>query len=426
MGNSHTTASSTADDTTAAADPANLQEYNSVAIPPGGIITILSIDGGGIRGIIPGTIIAYLEEQLQALDGPDVRVADYFDVIAGTSTGGLMTTMLAAPDKNKRPLYAGKDLVPFYKEHGAKIFPSAGIFETVRDATSLLSGPKYDGKYLHQLIQNLLGDTRLGQTLTHVVIPTFDIKTFQPTVFTTCDVKDSPEKNAKLSDICIGTSAAPTYFPGHYFETTDANGAKVEYNLVDGGVAANNPTLVAISTVTQRMVTKDPKFLLDNSSNQALGCHRFLILSIGTGTAKYGSKYTAKQAAAWGVLGWLSQGDGNPLIDVFSDASSDMVDYHLATIFRALNAGDNYLRIQEDNLQGTASSVDVSTTENLNALEQIGKNLLKKAVSKLNMFTGQYEPVDGAGTNQEALKRFAKVLSDERKRRIAAAATAAQ
>nr|GLL40483.1 patatin-like protein 2 [Ipomoea trifida] len=337
-----------------------------------------------------------------------------------------MTTMLAAPNKNKRPLYAGKDLVPFYKEHGAKIFPSAGIFETVRDATSLLSGPKYDGKYLHQLIQNLLGDTRLGQTLTHVVIPTFDIKTFQPTVFTTCDVKDSPEKNAKLSDICIGTSAAPTYFPGHYFETTDANGAKVEYNLVDGGVAANNPTLVALSTVTQRMVTQDPKFLLDNSSNQAIGCHRFLILSIGTGTAKYGSKYTAKQAAGWGVLGWLSQGDGNPLIDVFSDASSDMVDYHLATIFRALNAGDNYLRIQEDNLQGTASSVDVSTTENLNALEQIGKNLLKKAVSKLNMFTGQYEPVDGAGTNQEALKRFAKVLSDERKRRIAAAATAAQ
>nr|GMD57809.1 patatin-like protein 2 [Ipomoea batatas] len=347
----------------------------------------------------------------QALDGSEVRVADYFDVIAGTSTGGLMTTMLAAPNKNKRPLYAGKDLVPFYKEHGAKIFPSAGIFETVRDATSLLSGPKYDGKYLHQLIQNLLGDTRLGQTLTHVVIPTFDIKTFQPTVFTTCDVKDSPEKNAKLSDICIGTSAAPTYFPGHYFETTDANGAKVEYNLVDGGVAANNP---------------DPKFLLDNSSNQAIGCHRFLILSIGTGTAKYGSKYTAKQAAAWGVLGWLSQGDGNPLIDVFSDASSDMVDYHLATIFRALNAGDNYLRIQEDNLQGTTSSVDVSTPENLNALEQIGKNLLKKAVSKLNMFTGQYEPVDGAGTNQEALKRFAKVLSDERKRRIAAAATAAQ
>nr|GME21589.1 patatin-like protein 1 [Ipomoea batatas] len=358
MGNSHTTASSTADDTTAAADPANLQEYNSVAIPPGGIITILSIDGGGIRGIIPGTIVAYLEEQLQALDGPDARVADYFDVIAGTSTGGLMTTMLAAPDKNKRPLYAGKDLVPFYKEHGPKIFPSAGIFETVRDTTRLLSGPKYDGKYLHQLLKNLLGDTRL----------------------------------------------APTYLPGHYFETTDANGTKVEYNLVDGGVAANNPTLVAISTVTQRMVTKDPKFLLDNTSKQPIGCHRFLILSIGTGTAKYGSKYTAKQAAGWGVLGWLSQGDGNPLIDVFSDASSDM----------------------EENLRGTASSVDISTKENLNALEQVGKNLLKKAVSKLNLFTGQYEPIEGAGTNQDALKRFAKLLSEERKRRITVSAAGGQ
>nr|GMD59219.1 patatin-like protein 2 [Ipomoea batatas] len=149
-------------------------------------------------------------------------------------------------------------------------------------------------------------------------------------------------------------------------------------------------------------------------------------MSIGTGTAKYGSKYTAKQAAAWGVLGWLSQGDGNPLIDVFSDASSDMVDYHIATIFQALNVGDNYLRIQEENLQGTASSVDISTKENLNALEQVGKNLLKKAVSKLNLFTGQYEPIEGAGTNKDALKRFAKLLSEERKRRITVSAAGGQ
>ncbi|XP_037419641.1 patatin-like protein 3 [Triticum dicoccoides] len=64
--------------------------------PPsyGSIVTVLSIDGGGVRGIIPGTILAFLEEKLQELDGPDVRIADYFDVIAGTSTGGLVTAML--------------------------------------------------------------------------------------------------------------------------------------------------------------------------------------------------------------------------------------------------------------------------------------------------------------------------------------------
>ncbi|PKI46097.1 hypothetical protein CRG98_033492 [Punica granatum] len=95
--------------------------------PPtyGNLITILSIDGGGVRGIIPATILSFLESQLQELDGEDVRLADYFDVVAGTSTGGLLTAMLTAPDKNNdnRPLFAAKDVRSFYLEHCPKIFP---------------------------------------------------------------------------------------------------------------------------------------------------------------------------------------------------------------------------------------------------------------------------------------------------------------
>ncbi|KAK7849356.1 patatin-like protein 2 [Quercus suber] len=93
--------------------------------PPtyGNLITILSIDGGGVRGIIPATILAFLESQLQEFDGEDARLADYFDVIAGTSTSGLVTSMLTAPDENNRPLFAAKDIKPFYLEHCLKIFP---------------------------------------------------------------------------------------------------------------------------------------------------------------------------------------------------------------------------------------------------------------------------------------------------------------
>jgi patatin-like phospholipase/acyl hydrolase len=76
-----------------------------------------------VRGIIPGTILAFLEEKLQELDGPAARVADYFDVIAGTSTGGLVTAMLAAPGADGRPLFAAKDIVDFYLRHSPKIFP---------------------------------------------------------------------------------------------------------------------------------------------------------------------------------------------------------------------------------------------------------------------------------------------------------------
>ncbi|KAM0905186.1 hypothetical protein ACQ4PT_017551 [Festuca glaucescens] len=87
------------------------------------LVTVLSIDGGGIRGIIPATILAFLEEELKKLDGRDARIADYFDVVAGTSTGGLLTVMLTAPDKNGRPLFDANDLAKFYIDESPKIFP---------------------------------------------------------------------------------------------------------------------------------------------------------------------------------------------------------------------------------------------------------------------------------------------------------------
>ncbi|KAK8941575.1 hypothetical protein KSP40_PGU022472 [Platanthera guangdongensis] len=96
---------------------------NAALLSNGSLITVLSIDGGGVRGIIPGTILAFLESKLQELDGENARLADYFDVIAGTSTGGLVTAMLTAPDKSNRPIYAAKDINDFYIKHSPKIFP---------------------------------------------------------------------------------------------------------------------------------------------------------------------------------------------------------------------------------------------------------------------------------------------------------------
>ncbi|XP_077209773.1 patatin-like protein 2 [Tasmannia lanceolata] len=214
--------------------------------------TILSIDGGGIRGIIPATILSFLESQLQELDGEHVRLADYFDVIAGTSTGGLVTAMLTAPNENNRPLFSAKDITDFYLIHCPKIFPQPiGPFASILKTLGEVWGPKYDGKYLHGLIKEILGNTRLHQVLTNVVIPTFDIKLLHPTIFSSYEIKHTPSLDALLSDICISTSAAPTYLPAHYFQTADSECNVTEFNLIDGGVAANNPALVAISEVTK-------------------------------------------------------------------------------------------------------------------------------------------------------------------------------
>ncbi|CBI21445.3 patatin-like protein 1 [Vitis vinifera] len=384
--------------------------------PPsrGSLITILSIDGGGVRGIISGIILASLESELQKLDGEDARLSDYFDVIAGTSSGGLITTMLAAPNQNNRPLYAASEIKPFLFEHSPKIFPPrSGIIGSVVNFFKILTGPKYDGKYLHSQINKLLGNTKLDQTLTNVVIPTFDIKNLQPTIFSSYQMAATPSLDAKLSDICIGTSAAPTYLPAYCFVNQDDQGSTREFNLIDGGLAASNPTLVAISEVTKQVTNKNPDF----SPFKPIDYGSLLVISVGSGSPKQEHKYNAKMAAKWGILGWLYNNGSTPLVDSFTQASADMVDYHNAVVFQALGCQENYLRIDEATLTGDLASTDIATKKNMNELVKVGEELLKKPVSRVNLDTGEYEAIKNGGTNEEALRRFAKLLSDERKLR---------
>ncbi|KAK9048624.1 hypothetical protein SSX86_032412 [Deinandra increscens subsp. villosa] len=389
-----------------------IPKTNHVPIRPpntGNRITVLSIDGGGIRGIIPGVILEYLESQLQELDGEKARLADYFDVISGTSTGGLVTVMLTAPDKNNRPLYAAKDIVPFYLENTPKIFPQiGGPFGGIIKLFKALIGPKYNGKYLKSLVTGLLGTTKLNETLTNVVIPTFDIKTMQPVIFSSFQVPREASTNVQLSDICIGTSAAPTYLPGHYFENGDR-----EFNLIDGGIAANNPTLVAIGEVTRQAMKEDPNF----SPIKPLDYARYLVISLGTGSEKQKQQYNAKIAAKWGVLGWLVNNGSAPLIDAFTQSSADLVGFHNNVVFEALNSLGCYLRIQDDTLTGDLSSVDIATKKNLDDLVRVGEGLLDNPVSRVNSDTGDFEPVPNGGSNRETLIRFAIELSEERKLR---------
>ncbi|XP_035544069.1 patatin-like protein 2 [Juglans regia] len=391
----------------------------NVALQPstfGKLITVLSIDGGGIRGVIPGTILSFLESELQKLDGEDARIADYFDVIAGTSTGGLVTAMLTSPNEKNRPLFAAKDVKDFYLNQCPKIFPqnSCPWFPHITKIMKALSGPKYDGKYLHSLVKEKLGSTRLHQTLTNIVIPTFDIKRLQPTVFSSYEVKRNPSSDALLSDICIATSAAPTYLPAHYFQTKDPAGKVRDFNLVDGGVAANNPALLAIGEVIKEVTKGNTDFL----PMQPMDYGKFLVISLGTGSSKVENKFNAHEAAKWGILSWLTNGGSTPIVDIFTQASADMVDLHLSVVFKALQSEQSYLRIQDDKLTGDISSVDIATKKNLDDLVKVGEELLKEPVSRVNLETGLFER-SGHETNEEALRRFAKILSQERQLRHA-------
>ncbi|KAK2992289.1 hypothetical protein RJ640_020282 [Escallonia rubra] len=369
------------------------------------LITVLSIDGGGIRGIIPGVILAFLESQLQMLDGPDARIADYFNVIAGTSTGGLVTAMLAAPDERKRPVFAAKDIVPFYLDNCPKIFKRSRnpLTRCTKSAWSMVHRPGYDGEHLHNIIRKYLGKTTLGQTLTNVVIPTFDIKRNHPTIFSSH--KDPSLDDVLLSDICIGTSAAPMYLPPYYFKANNYSGLVRRFNIIDGGVAANNPTLIAICEMMNDEL----------SPRKATDC-KLLVLSLGTGTARRHKKYKACEAAKWGAVKWLASHGSSPLVNFFAQASSAMQDIYILTILRAFESEDYYYRIQDETLSDNLASMDRATKENLEDLVKVGQALLKKPVCKLNSKTNSYEP-SNEGTNETALIRLAKLLSERKHKR---------
>ncbi|CAM0873518.1 unnamed protein product [Alopecurus aequalis] len=382
-------------------------------VAPGQRMTVLTIDGGGIRGLIPGTILAFLEAKLHELDGPDARLADYFDCIAGTSTGGLITAMLTAPGQNRRPLFAAKDINRFYLDNGPYIFPQTR--SALAAVIASLRRPRYSGKYLHGKIRKMLGETRMCDTLTDVVIPTFDVRLLQPIIFSTYDARSMPLKNALLADVCISTSAAPTYLPAYYFRTDDDKGKTREYNLIDGGVAANNPTMVTMTQITKKMICNEKKELYPVKPSD---CGKFLVLSIGTGSTSDQGLYSARQCSRWGIIRWLRNKGMAPIIDIFMAASSDLVDIHAAVLFQSLHSDGNYLRIQDNSLRGAAATVDAATPENMRELIRIGERMLAQRVSRVNVETGKYEEVQGAGSNADALAGFARQLSEERRTRL--------
>ncbi|XP_061374291.1 patatin-like protein 4 [Gastrolobium bilobum] len=366
--------------------------FNEKLPPPlyGDAIHVLSIDGGGIKGIIPAQVLDYLEKALKAKNETS-SLADYFDVIAGSSTGGLMTAMLTSPHPNypSSPLFTPAEIVQFYMNNGSEIFKN-------RTWNWYSKYPRYDGVFLHNITRELLKETRLNQTLTNVVIPTFDLKKLKPVIFSSYKLKTLPRLNAKLSDICIGTSAAPSYLPPYYFENDHT-----EFNLIDGGAAAANPTRTAIGEVIQH--------------------HNFTkirVLSLGTGIQKVVEKYDAKNASTWQSFSlnskhvtWSSVSS-----EILSRASSDMDDYYLATMFPGLQLEDNSLRIQEYNLDKSMDSLDNVTKENLDNLQNAGNQLLQEIVMKRNVDTFDLEETDQ--TYAKALDSWAEILYEERQLRL--------
>lgn len=342
---------------------------------------ILSIDGGGIRGILPGQILVALEEKLQRQNGnKEARIADYFDLIAGTSTGGILTCLYLCPGKEEpeRPRFSACEAVNFYLERGDDIF-DVSLWQRLSSGDGLWD-EKYSEDDLEKYLKAYFEDLKLSELLKPCLITAYNIKRRKTHFFGQHKAKERAKDDFLVRDVARATSAAPTYF--EVPRVLNLLSPPEPYPLIDGGVFANNPALCAYAearTFPEKPTAKD-----------------MFILSLGTKVTKTErnwdnqkerkksqKSYSYKEAKDWGLAGWL-----RPVLDIMMSGVAETTDYQLEQIFSSVNKCDQYVRI-EPHLAGASPDLDDATSENLQALEEAGEQCAKEKDDVLNRVAEQ-------------------------------------
>ena len=312
-------------------------------------IRILSIDGGGIRGILPGVIMMRLEEKLQKESGDNnARIADYFDLLAGTSTGGILSLSYLIPDKNKRPLLTAEESVNLYLDRGDEIF-DVSLWQKAKSIGGL-ADEKYSEEELEEALNDTFQDYWLNDLIKPCIISSYDVRNGKPHFFKQ-HKSNNKIYNFKVKDVARATSAAPTYFEAARVK----NEIGTPFPLIDGGVFANNPSMVAYSearTMKFKNKVNHPK------------AKDMMIVSVGTGSKS--KSYEYKKVKDWGQIGWIK-----PIIEIMMSGSSSTTDYHLNQIFDTLSQSDkeSYYRL-EPNVITADAAMDNATVDNLKKLKE--------------------------------------------------------
>jgi hypothetical protein len=324
-------------------------------------VRVLAIDGGGIRGLIPAVVLAEIERRI------DRPIAECVDLIAGTSTGGIIACALARPGVDGTPIPA-EELAALYVEEGPRIFHTS-LLRRIRTADGILD-ERYDDLGLLDALRRYLGDTMLSEAIVPVMIPAYDIEGRLAFFFRSERARRDRTYDFSLVQAARATAAAPTYFePAHI---TDAAG-EAAWALIDGGVYAVNPSLVAYVDVVAGGHADDLE----------------LLLSLGTGQNVRPLPYA--RAKNWGQLEWA-----RPIVDVVFDGMADTTEFALGTIL-----GQRYVRLQTQ-LRRASDALDDATPDNLMALQAEAERLISERSAEIDAACAALvAPRSGRGAPQE-------------------------
>lgn len=322
-------------------------------IPPKKCVRILSIDGGGVRGIIPVMILDYIESHLTS----GRRIADSFDIISGTSTGGIIALLLTTPDNYNRPKYTTKDISDIYEKLGVQIF-SQSLLHLIKSGNGWW-GAKYDVEPLEKYLGIYLGESKLSHVLSNVIIPAYEIELDKTFFFKSSRARHELPQDIYLKDLGRATSAAPTYFtPAIVKDGTQQR----TLTLIDGGIAANNPTLAA-AVYAVEIYGPD----ID-----------FFIVSLGTGT-NYGAQtinISKGDVQTSGRIGWAER-----IVPMMMYAVNDVTNYEMYYVFDRSNK-KKYYRFQPI-LESENIAMDNVNPDNIRTLKRHAENLIVKQKDQL-------------------------------------------
>jgi patatin-like phospholipase/acyl hydrolase len=322
------------------------------------MVRILSIDGGGIRGLIPALVLRSLRQRLRER-GIHKEFHELFDLMAGTSTGGLIALGLCAPKLDperpgrfvRRAALSIDDILEIYLEKGQVIFPRSG-FHGLRSLGQAVH-EKYSSTPIRGLLRELLGRATLRDCLCHLLVTSYDMA--KGTVFL---FKHRPRRKDRhssdpdfyLRDVALAATAAPTYF--HPVRLKPIGKREPGMCLIDGGIFAANPAMSAYIEARKTF-----RF-----------ARRFLILSLGTGIAT--GRYSCPDINTWGYLEWINPARGAPLLSAMHKGQSECVDHQLRKL-----PGLKYFRINGE-LDQEHVQMDDASSENLDALKAAADRII--------------------------------------------------
>ncbi|WOL04255.1 patatin-like protein 6 [Canna indica] len=376
-----------------------------------GKVCVLCIDGGGgggMRGILPGKALAYLEQALRFKSGnPDARISDYFDVAAGTGVGGIFTAMLFATQDGARPLFRADDTWRFLVNHGEHLFRKAPPSSSPGFLRCVFPGEGGGGTAaatasMEGVMKEAFGERlTLRDTMKPVLIPCHDLQTSAPLVFSRADALENESFDFRLWEVCRATWAEPGRFEPAEIRSVDRSTACVG---IDGGLAMSNPAAAAITHVLHNK--QEFPFVR--------GVEDLMVLSLGCGTgggAVVLSDADQRKLRRWGTKEWV-----RPVARIAADGAADLVDQAVALAFGQCRSS-NYVRVQANTSSMGICGVDVDydpSPANVKVLLEAAEEMLNQKNVESVLFSGRRM---GEQTNMEKLDWFAEELVLEHQQR---------